>query len=60
MTRRDECTGDLFGDVESPKRREEDCAHQREEKTETDWGPPYGLRLTWTCHDCGRIRGRVR
>jgi hypothetical protein len=29
-------------------------------KTETDWGPPFGVRLTWTCAKpgCGEVRGR--
>jgi len=36
----------------------ENCPHKNEEKTETDWGKPYGVRMTWTCRDCGKIRGR--
>jgi hypothetical protein len=47
---------DLFD--EPPKVDPAKCAHKIEEKTETDWGPPYGKRLTWTCTRCGRIRGR--
>jgi hypothetical protein len=39
---------------------EPDCARAGHTwaKTETDWGPPYGVRLTWTCAACGEIRGR--
>lgn len=35
------------------------CLHREEERTETDWGPPYGRRMTWTCRACGEVRGRV-
>lgn len=36
----------------------ETCRHV-ERKTETDWGsPPWVRRMTWTCDNCGRIRGR--
>lgn len=36
----------------------ENCKHRDEEKSETDWGLLYGVRMTWTCRDCGHIRGR--
>lgn len=37
----------------------ETCPHSREEKTETNWGrEPWPLRMTWTCLDCGNVRGR--
>lgn len=32
--------------------------HHVEDRTETDWGEPYGVRMTWTCRHCGGIRGR--
>lgn len=34
------------------------CLHKVELKTETDWGAPWGVRMTWTCRDCQRVRGR--
>ena len=42
----------------TPEELQKICTHTSEEKTETDWGPPYGLRMTWTCTRCKRIRGR--
>lgn len=44
-------------EIEDAKRDPDTCEHRHEVKTETDWGPPYGIRMTWTCA-CGRIRGR--
>jgi rubrerythrin len=44
-----------------PKPKQADCRHprDRQEKTNTDWGSPYGVRMTWTCRDCGYVTGRV-
>jgi hypothetical protein len=38
----------------------ENCKHTQEEKTETAWKgyPPEDIRMTWTCLNCGSIRGR--
>lgn len=36
-----------------------ECQHLREVETDTDWGPPYGVRMTATCLDCGNVRGRA-
>jgi len=35
------------------------CPHRNEDKTETFWTDIQQLRMTWTCRDCGNIRGRV-
>jgi len=50
----------LFDVIERDEMREhpERCIHRTEQKTDTDWGPPYGVRMTLTCDACGRIRGR--
>lgn len=37
---------------------ESGCTHPKEDKTETDWGGTVGLRMTWTCQTCGKVRGR--
>lgn len=51
---------DLFDLIEKDIAQENpaNCKHVKEEPTETDWGPPYGVRMTWTCKACGRVRGR--
>lgn len=51
---------DLFDLIEQDIAQEnpENCEHKKESKTMTDWGPPYGVRMTWTCDACKRIRGR--
>jgi hypothetical protein len=56
---------DLFDIIEQEEDKEKTkeqlqavCPHRVEEKTDTDWGPPWGLRMTFTCVRCGRIRGR--
>jgi len=46
--------------AEGPKLSEDDCKHRREDKTLTIWPGETWERLTWTCMDCGRIRGRVK
>lgn len=49
-------TPNLFDDPPAPA----DCARGCDEvKTETDWGEPWGWRMTWTCRRCGKIRGRA-
>jgi len=45
-------------DVAKPVVNPEMCAHRDELKTDTDWGSPYGVRMTWTCLACGHVRGR--
>lgn len=46
----------LFEDL--PPRRSCDQDGHDEAATETDWGAPHGVRMTWTCRACGEIRGR--
>lgn len=66
MKKRDTSTLDLFDtiEIEAVPARErvlvdpKFCAHKAELRTETDWGKPWGMRMTWTCRDCGRVRGR--
>jgi len=48
----------MVNDDQFRKNLQEKCPHLTEEMTETDWGPPWGLRLTWTCKRCKRVRGR--
>lgn len=45
-------------EIEEAKEDPKSCQHRHEEKTDTDWGKPYGLRMTWTCLACGHVRGR--
>lgn len=35
------------------------CSHKKERKTFTVWPGESFDRMTWTCDDCGRIRGRA-
>ena len=46
-------------ELEEARANPETCLHRVEQKTDTDWGPPYGVRMTWTCEACKRVRGRV-
>lgn len=49
----------LFDLLEAPAPRpQKGCAHEREEKTRTIWPGETWERMTWTCTDCGRVRGR--
>ena len=50
---------DLFDviEIEAARLDPASCRHVREEKTETNW-LGYGVRMTWTCAACGRVRGR--
>jgi hypothetical protein len=53
----------LFDVIETEERRDrlaqgEECQHPKETFGETYWGVPRCWRLTATCVDCGRIRGR--
>ena len=46
----------LFEDLPAP---EPDCSEAHDwRKTVTDWGEPWGERLTETCQRCGEVRGR--
>lgn len=47
-------------DEETGKVNPETCVHRDELDTDTDWGPPYGVRMTKTCLACGQIRGRAQ
>lgn len=48
---------DLFEPME--KTDPAKCKHRHERKTFTVWPGETWDRLTWTCEDCGRIRGRI-
>lgn len=49
---------DLFADTELEKLRPEECDHRLLERTETLWPGDTTLRMTMTCKQCGKIRGR--
>jgi hypothetical protein len=46
-------------ELEDDRAKLTECLHRQEQRTFTDWGPPYGIRMTWTCVACSHIRGRV-
>lgn len=60
-----EVHGGLFDAVEiEDDKTLPEYPHRHEAKTDTVWpgkrGPAGdGLRMTWTCLACGRIRGRI-
>jgi hypothetical protein len=45
-------------EIEIAKENPANCKHVKWKKTDTDWGAPYGVRMTWTCETCGLVRGR--
>lgn len=50
----------LFEVVEIEEDKEKKvCPHRHEIETDTDWGAPWGVRMTATCKACGSVRGRT-
>lgn len=45
-------------EIETAKAEGAECPHKREKRSETYWRKETFTRLTMTCLDCGRIRGR--
>lgn len=45
-------------DAEKVKTGEAECRHPRVKRTTTVWPGETFERLTMTCEDCGRVRGR--
>lgn len=49
---------ELIKDDQFRQNLQQNCPHISEEMNETDWGPPWGIRMTWICKRCKHIRGR--